>query len=162
MTKMIGDDLARALNEQVGHEFAASMQYVSIGAYFDGADLFKLAKLFYDQANEEREHGMKLVDYLVKAGVPVQVPAIPEPKNDFTSAEQAVSLALEWEMDVARQYNGLMDLATSSNDYLSQDFLAWFVTEQLEEVSKMRRLLQVIRRAGANLIMIEAYLSHLE
>lgn len=162
MSTMISDEMARALNEQIGHEFAASMQYVNMAAYLDGSNLFKLARVFYDQAVEEREHGMKLVDYLVKAGAPVEVPAIPKPKHDFTSPEQAVGLALEWELQVTDQYNRLMDKAASLNDHLTQDFLTWFVTEQLEEVSKMRRILDIVRRAGPSLLMVEAYLSHME
>lgn len=162
MSTMISDEIARALNEQVGHEFHASMQYLSMAAYFDSSNLAKIAKIFYDQATEERDHGMKLIDYIVKAGARVEVPAIPAAKHDFASAEQAVALALEWELEVANQYNRLMELAASKSDHLTQDFLTWFVTEQLEEVWKMRRILDVVRRAGPSLLMVEAYLAHLE
>jgi bacterioferritin B len=162
MTTMIGDELTNALNEQIGNEFAASMQYLSIAAYFDRDNLVKLAKIFYEQAGEERDHGMKLMDYLIRAGASVRIPSVAAPKHDFVSAEEAVGLSLQWEVEVAGQYNRLMDLAASKNDYLAQDFLNWFVTEQLEEVSKMRRIYEVVKRAGSNLLMVEAYLSHIE
>jgi ferritin len=158
--RLISDELAQALNEQIGHEFAASLQYVSISSYFAGANLFVLAKLFQEQSDEERGHALKLTDYLVRAGVGVQIPAIAETRSNFASAEEAVSLALEWELEVSTQFNRLMDMSVRLNDYLAQEFLGWFVTEQLEEVWKMRRILDVIRRAGSNLLMIEAYLAH--
>lgn len=158
--RLIGDELAAALNEQVGHEFEASLQYVSLATYFAGANLYLLAKLFQDQSDEERRHALKLTDYLVKAGAPVQIPALAQPRSGFASPEEAVGLALDWEVEVTDHYNRLMEKAIGLNDYLAQGFLGWFVTEQLEEVSKMRRLLDIVRRAGTNILMVEAYLAH--
>jgi ferritin len=81
----------------------------------------------------------------------------------FTSAEDAVAAALAWEQDVTRQVGKLMDLAVKESDYLAQSFLQWFIDEQLEEVVKMDRLLGVVRQATEkNLIMVEAYLVHIE
>ena len=71
--------------------------------------------------------------------------------------------ALTWEQEVTRQITALMDLAVKHNDYLAQSFLQWFIDEQLEEVVKMDRLLNVIQRSGEkNLLMVEAYLVHIE
>jgi len=91
----------------------------------------------------------------------LEIPTIPAPKAIFKSVEEAVQLSLDWELEVTRRINGLMDIAVSQKDYLGQDFLRWFVTEQLEEVSTMQNLLQVVKTAGErNLIMLEAYISH--
>jgi bacterioferritin B len=160
---LISKELASAFNEQIGHEFGASMQYLSIAGHFEREKLVLLAKLFYNQAEEEKEHALKFVHYVSDAGGELQIPAIVAPKPAFGSAEEAVQAALSWEQEVTDQINRLMDLATSQNDYLAQNFLAWFVDEQLEEVMKMDRLLNVVRRAGEkNLLMVEAYLVHLE
>ena len=71
--------------------------------------------------------------------------------------------ALTWEEDVTKQITSLMDLAVKQNDYLAQSFLQWFIDEQLEEVVKMDRLLNVVRKSGErNLLMVEAYLVHIE
>jgi len=76
---------------------------------------------------------------------------------------EAAQAALTWETEVTGQINRLMDLAVSQNDYLAQNFLQWYVDEQLEEVMKMEQLLSVIRRAGErNLLMVEAYLVHID
>jgi len=160
---LISPELAAAMNQQIGHEFGAGLQYVSIAAYFDSQKLQLLAKLFFEQAQEENQHAMKFVRYVLDTQGELKIPAIPQPVASFASAEAAAQAALSWEQDVTGQIKRLMDLAVSQNDYLAQGFLQSFIDEQLEEVSKMDRLLSVIRRSGEkNLLMVEAYLVHLE
>jgi ferritin len=160
---LISKELNDAINEQIGHELHASHQYVNIAASFEERALKILAKMFYKQAEEEREHAMKFVRYLTQAGGQVAIPAVPAPRAAFATVEEAVQLSLDWEMEVTRRINALMDLAIQENDHIAQDFLRWFVTEQLEEVSTMDNLLKVVRQAGEkNLYMMEAYLSHKE
>ncbi len=160
---LISPALAKAFNDQIGHEFGASVQYLSIAAHFYQRSLTLLAKLFQDQAEEERQHGMKFVKYLQDTNGGLQIPSIPAPKPTFASADEAVQAALNWEREVTRQITGLMDLAIKENDYLAQSFLQWFIDEQLEEVVKMERMLSVIKQSGErNLLMVEAYLVHIE
>jgi ferritin len=158
---MISKELCDEINAQIGREFAASLQYVSIATYFDGNALKKLAELFYKQAAEENEHAMKMVKYIVDTGSEVVIPPLAAPKAKFASAEEAIGLAVRWEEEVTAQINHLMDIAVAKKDYLGQQFLAWFVTEQLEEVSTMQNMLNIAQRAGEkNLLMLEAYLTH--
>jgi ferritin len=139
------------------------MQYVSIAAHFQQRNLQLLAKLFFKQADEEKEHAMKFVKYLLDTKAELKIPAIPAPTPTFASAEAAVAAALKWEQDVTRQITALMDLAIKQEDYLAQSFLQWFIDEQLEEVVKMDRLLSVIQQSGErNLLMVEAYLIHID
>ena len=160
---LISARLAKAFNDQIGHEFGASMQYVSIAAHFSRMKLTLLSKLFLEQADEEKQHAMKFVQYLLDTQGDLRIPAIAAPTATFASAEAAVKAALDWEQDVTRQITALMELAVKESDYLAQSFLQWFIDEQLEEVVKMDRLLGVIRQAGEkNLIMVEAYLIHIE
>jgi ferritin len=160
---MISATLAKAFNEQIGHEFGASMQYVSIAAHFQRTHLTLLAKLFFEQADEERQHAMKFVKYLLDTKAELKIPAIPAATPSFKSAEEAVQAALSWEQDVTKQITALMEQAVKDNDYLAQSFLQWFIDEQLEEVVKMDRLLSVIKQSGEkNLLMVEAYLVHIE
>ena len=160
---LISPELAAAINQQIGHEFGAGLQYVSIAAYFDSQKLQLLAKLFFEQAQEENQHAMRFVRYLLDTQGELKIPAIPQPAASFASAEAAAQAALSWEQEVTGQIRRLMDLAVSQKDYLAQGFLQSFIDEQLEEVSKMDRLLSVIRRSGErNLLMVEAYLVHIE
>ena len=148
------------MNEQIGHEFGASLQYVSIAAYFDDVGLPVLRDHFFKQADEERAHAMKFVRFILDAGGNVRIPAIPAPKPTFTSAEEAVTLALEWEQTVTKQINALMNRSGSEKDYLSHDFLEWFVREQLEEVSSMDMLLKMVQRTGeSGLMLVESALA---
>lgn len=158
---LISKELNDAINEQIGHEFEASHQYLQLAAFFDSKSLKLVAKMFVKQSDEEREHGKKFVKYIMETGGELKVPAIPAGKTTFATAEEAVKYALDWELEVTRRINGLMDLAVKQNDHLGKEFLGWFVMEQLEEVSHMDDLLRVVRQAGEkNLLMMEAYLAH--
>ena len=160
---LISPTLAAALNEQIGHEFGASLQYVAIAAHFSNRSLTLLAKLFMEQADEERQHAQKFIQYMLDTKGGLNLPPIPAPKMTFASAEEAVEAALKWEKDVTKQITALMDIAVKENDYIAQSFLQWFIDEQLEEVVKMDRLLSVIKQSGErNLLMVEAYLVHIE
>lgn len=151
---LISEAMNKQMNEQIGHEFGASLQYVNIAAYFDDAGLPAFRDHFFKQADEEREHAMKFVRYLLDANASVEIPAIPAPRNKFASAEEAVSLALEWENRVTKQIIALLERATSEKDYLSHDFLEWFAREQLEEVSSIDMLLKMVRRSGESGLML--------
>jgi ferritin len=159
---LISAELAAAINEQIGNEYGANLQYVSIAAYFEREKLKMLSKLFFEQAEEEKEHALKLVKYVLDTQSELRIPAIPAPRPTFASAEEAVAAALKWETDVTAQITRLMQIAVDKNDYMSQSFLQWFIDEQLEEINKMDQLLNVIRRSGErNLLMVEAYLVHI-
>lgn len=156
---LVSKALESAINEQIGHEFQAKIQYLNIAAYFDTEDLPQLATFFYQQAEDENMHAMKFLHYLVDASGTVEIPKVKKPEFAFDSAETAVHLALENELRVTGQINALMDLAIEQKDHIAQDFLRWFVTEQLEEVSTMKTLLNITHRAGDNLLWVEDYLS---
>ena len=157
---IISNKMNGALNEQIGHEFGASIQYVSIAGHFDCEGLPMLARHFYRQAEEERDHAMRIVKYLVDAGGRLEIPEIPAPRSKFSSAEEAVQLSLDWERKVTKQINGLMDSAIKENDHITQNFLEWFVKEQLEEMSSMDTLLRMVQRAGeTGLLFVENYLA---
>ncbi len=162
MTMMISQSLTDAINAQIGREFGAGMQYLQIAAYFEGLALDRAAKLFFDQAQEEHDHAMKFLQYLLDAGSEVHIPPIDAPKSTFINAEEAVALALKWEIEVTDHINNLMEIAQTDKNYIARQFLDWFENEQLEEVSKMDKLLRVVKSVGdRNLYMLEAYISHL-
>jgi ferritin len=157
---LISERMAAAINTQIGNEFGASLQYVSIAAHFGSENLPGLSAHFHKQAMEERNHAMRFVNFLVDAGGRVRIPAVPGPRSDFKTAEEAVKLSLEWELTVTKQINDLVDLAISDKDHLTRNFLQWFVNEQLEEVASMETLLSTVRRAGeGGLLFVEDFLA---
>ncbi len=159
MSSLLKQSVVDAINGQVVEEFTASLQYTAIALYFDSETLPELTQFFHLQAQEEHMHAMKLLQYITDAGGQPMVPATKDVKNHFESVEEAVQLALTQELTVTAQINNLVAIATQENDYLSHQFLQWFVTEQLEEVSSMSDLLNIVRRASDDLFRIEEYLS---
>lgn len=157
---LASEKLIKAINQQVGNEFGASLQYVAIASYFAGEALTGLARFFYRQADEERDHAMKFVSFVVDADGQLDIPAIPAPRSEFASARDAVQAALDWEKEVTQQIYGLVDIAREDSNYIAQRFLDWFVDEQFEEVNTMTELLQVVERAGEDgLLFVEEFLA---
>ena len=143
------------LNEQVKNEFRASAQYTAISAYFESEGLPSLSAHFTLQSNEERMHALKFVKYLLDAGARPIIQGFSDIRNDFKTAQDAVQCALESELMVTKQINDLVATAVKNNDYMTNTFLQWFVGEQLEEVSSMSQLLQIIKHAGSSLLLVE-------
>lgn len=145
------------LNQQVTNEFQAMHQYTAIASYFDTEGLPALAAHFNRQSDEERQHALKFVKYLHDAGARPIFHPIPAVRNDFNTPSEAVQCALDSELKVTSQINDLVGTAHRENDHMTHTFLQWFVTEQLEEVSSMSTLLQVIKHAGPSLLLVEDY-----
>ena len=154
---IIKPKVVEAMNAQIQSEFAASAQYVAIAVYFDGETLPDLAAFFYRQAEEERMHAMKFVHFMLEAGAKPLIPGLPEMRNDFESASDAVQFALDQEVKVTNQINNLLSIAETEKDYASSQFLQWFVTEQVEEVDSMTTLLNTIKHAGGALLLVEDF-----
>jgi len=156
---LISKKMNEAINRQICNEFSAMLQYVAIASHFVEESLHQLAVHFYRQADEERDHAMRFVKYLLDAGGHVEVGDIPAPQNRFKTVEEAIQLSLDQEMKVTEQINQLVELAIKERDHITQNALNWFVSEQLEEVSSMDSLLKVVQRAGpANLLYVEDYI----
>jgi bacterioferritin B len=147
------------LNEQIGHEFAAHQQYVALAVHYDAETLPRLSAFFYRQALEERDHAMMMVQYLLDAGEEPQIPGTPAPKTSFADVVEPVVLALDQEKRVTEQINALAGVARQEGDYASEQFMQWFIKEQVEEVSTMSDLLTIVTRAKDNPLLAEEYLA---
>jgi len=146
------------LNEQIAQELAASQQYIANAVYFDAQTLPRLAAFFYAQAVEERNHAMMMVKYLLDADAQVTIPGVAAPESRFADIVAPVALALSQERRVSDQIAGLMAVAREEGDYLSEQFVQWFLKEQVEEVSTMSGLLTVIERSSDSPMSVEDYL----
>jgi bacterioferritin B len=154
---MAAEAFVEKLNEQIGHEFAAHHQYIAIAVYFDELTMPQMAQLFFDQAVEERNHAMMMVRYLLDADAPVAIPGVVGPVTSFGDVVAPVTLALEQEKRVTQQINELIGIARRENDFSSDQFMQWFIKEQVEEVSKMSDLLTIVKRSTHDLETIEDY-----
>jgi ferritin len=156
---MAEQSFADALNEQISNEFAASQQYVGAAVYYDAETLPRLAAFFYRQAVEERNHAMIMVQYLLDNGEQVRIPDIKSQQTSYDDVVGPVKMALEQEKRVTDEINALFKLARDSGDFGAEQFLTWFVKEQVEEVSSMTDLLNVVERATDNPLLIEDFLA---
>ncbi len=95
------------LNEQLGYEFGAHQQYVAIAAYYDALTMPQMAGLFYQQATEERDHAMMMIQYLLDADAEIRIPALEAPEMSFADVIAPVKLALDQEKRVTDQINEL-------------------------------------------------------
>jgi ferritin len=150
-------DFHALLNEQIGHEFGAAQQYIAIAVWFDNRDLPQLAKHFYRQSIEERNHAMMFVQYRLDRDLGITIPGVGDIRNDFTNEREPIALALEQEKRVTQQIEALFAAARAENDALGEQFMLWFLKEQVEEVASMTTLLAIMNRAE-NLIDVENYL----
>jgi ferritin len=148
-----------ALNEQIANEFAAAHQYVAVGVHYEGETFPRLAQFFYKQAEEEREHAMKMVRYLLDTNAPVNLGPIKAPTKDFADHVEPVKLGLEQERKVSVQISKLLELARQTNDHASERFMQGFVEEQVEEEATMQDLLAVAERTREIPMLLEEYLA---
>src|SRR5215218_4701970 len=142
---MPSDSFVAKLNEQIGNEYAAHQQYVAIAVHYDAETLPQLARFFYRQALEERDHAI--------------VPGVAAPQVDFGDVVSPVALALAQEKRVSEQINALAALARQEDDYSSEQFMQWFIKEQIEEIATMSDLLRVVERSQDHAMDIEDYLA---
>lgn len=156
---MPSERFAAALNEQVGREFAAAHQYVSIGAHYEEQTFPRLAHLFYEQAQEERDHAMKMVRYMLDTNCAVDLGTIAAPTSHFEHHIEPIKLALEQERKVTVHIGELFEIARETKDYQSEQFLEWFLQEQVEEESTMQDLLAVAERTREIPMLLEEYVA---
>ena len=147
------------LNAQIGNELAAHNQYLACAVYYDALTMPRLAAFFYEQALEERGHAMMMVQYLLDTDADVVMPGVDAPVAAFDDLVAPVSLALDQEKRVTEQVNGLLRIARDEYDFASEQFMQWFIKEQVEEVATMSDLLAVVTRSAHDIEAIEEYVA---
>ena len=147
------------LNVQIGNELAAHHQYLACAIHYDALTMPQMAAFFYEQALEERSHAMMMVQYLLDTDAAVAIPAIDAPVSSFADVVAPVALALEQERRVTDQVNGLLRIAREEFDFASEQFMQWFIKEQVEEVATMSDLLTVVTRNRDDVEDIEEYVA---
>jgi ferritin len=147
------------LNAQIGNELAAHNQYLACAVYYDSLTMPRMAAFFYGQALEERDHATMMIQYLLDTDSDVVIPGVEAPRNSFGDLVAPVALALDQEKRVTDQINGLLRTAREESDFASEQFMQWFIKEQVEEVATMSDLLAVVNRNQDDLEDIEEYVA---
>jgi bacterioferritin B len=147
------------LNTQIGNELAAHNQYLACAVYYDALTMPQMATFFYGQALEERDHAMMMVQYLLDTDHEVVIPGVEAPVASFSDLVAPVALALDQEKRVSEQINALLRIARDESDFASEQFMQWFIKEQVEEVATMSDLLAVVSRNRDDIADIEEYVA---
>ncbi len=147
------------LNEQIAYEFAASQQYIAVAVHYDAETLPRLAEFFYAQALEERNHAMMMIQYLLDLDEQPTIPGVKAPETVFADVVAPIALSLEQEKRVSDQIAALVGVAREEGDFQSEQFMQWFLKEQVEEVASMSDLLTIAERLADRPMDIEDWLA---
>src|ERR687885_1612416 len=145
---MLGKAVQDAMNEQIKNELYSAYQYLSMAAYCESENLPGFAHWMRAQSREEMEHAMKFYDFILDRNGRVVLQAIEQPVVEFDSPLEVFEQALEHEREVTAMINDLYGLAVKENDYASQTFLQWFVTEQVEEEKNAGDVVETLKMVG--------------
>jgi ferritin len=156
---MANGDFVSALNKQIGNELNAAQQYMAAAVWYDGETLPQLAAFFYRQALEERNHAMMMVQFLLDTDEKPVIPAVDAPETNFADIVAPVAMALEQEKQVGAEIDDLFKIAREVQYFQGEQFLQWFIKEQVEEVASMTDLLRVVERAKDDPLHGEEYLA---
>lgn len=155
---MIDAKMEGALNDQIVAEMYSAYLYLSMAAYFDGEGLGGFAQWMRAQFAEEQGHALKMFSYVGERGGRVRLGAIDAPQSDWGSPLEVFEQTLAHEQMVTGLINKLVDLAHELSDHATDNFLRWFVTEQVEEedtADSIRHQLKLIGDNGQGLLMLD-------
>jgi ferritin len=144
----MSDELASAFNDQITMEMASSVAYLQMSAHFETENLTGMASWMRMQAEEEKEHAHRFMDFVLDRGNRVALGAIEAPESGFESVEQVFATALEQEQAVTRSIHDIYRLAADKGDLASYPFLQEFIEEQNEEEATIETILERVRLAG--------------
>ncbi len=159
---MITKTMQDAMNDQINKELYSSYLYLSMAAYFEDRNLPGFAHWMRIQETEEREHAMKLYDFLLERGGKVMLKAIDAPKTEWASTLEVAQEVAAHEAKVTASIHALYETALKEKDYPTQVMLQWFITEQVEEENNAAEIvanLKLIEERGTAVLMLDHRLS---
>lgn len=145
---MISDKMTAALNSQIQLEGKASFLYLSMASWCDNEGLEGCAKFMHRQSAEERDHMLRIFYYLSEVDAHALTPAIGQVEHHFSSVQEMFKEVYEHEKKVTQSINQLLAIARSEDDYTTENFLQWYITEQREEENLMRSVLDKLKLIG--------------
>lgn len=155
---MLSEKMQKALNGQINKELFSSYLYMSMSMYFEQEDLSGAASWMRVQALEELTHAEKFMNYVNERGGMVELEALEKPQIKWETPLDAFKAALEHERFISASINDLVRLSREESDYMSDNFLQWYVAEQVEEeasVSEVIRMFSIAGKGGGGLLMID-------
>lgn len=155
---MISKVMQDAMNDQINKELCSSYLYLSMAAYFEDKNLPGFAHWMRAQEAEEREHAMKIYDFILERGGKVILKAIDAPKVEWASTLEIAEETAAHEAKVTASIYALYETALKEKDYPAQVMLQWFITEQVEEEKNAAEIvanLKLIEERGTAVLMLD-------
>lgn len=151
----INVDIMDMLNEQITREAHSSSAYLAMASWCDHNGLTGSAEFFYRQSLEEREHMMKIFRFINENGGTAYSPEVNNILHDFNSLQEIFESALDQEITITKSINNIVAKCRKVQDFTSENFLQWFIKEQMEEENKMRRILEMFDLMGTDGIALK-------
>ena len=145
---MISKKIEKALNNQILLEAESSQFYLAMASWAEGQGLNGTSEFFYRQSDEERQHMLKLVRYVNERGGSANIPATSKPKDDYKDIIHVFQEFLKHEINVTKRINDLVGVCLDERDFTTQNFMQWYVSEQIEEEATARGILDKLKLIG--------------
>jgi ferritin len=153
---MLTAKVEKALNEQVEKEGYSSALYLAMASWAEVKGMAGIAGWLYVQSDEERLHMLKFIRYINERGGKAIVPAFKQPEKDYKSVKKLFEDVLKHEQFISASINDIVALCVTEKDFTTQNWIQWFVNEQIEEESNVTRILDKLNLIGdGNLYMFD-------
>jgi ferritin len=147
---MINPKIDKRLNKQLNDELYSSYFYLAMSAYFENNSFEGFAKWMRMQSEEEKVHAMKIYDYIHQVGGKVNLISIKTPKTEWSNPLAVFKDIYKHECEVTKAINEIVDLAVTEKDHATNNFMQWFISEQVEEEATAQKLLGKIKFIGSD------------
>jgi len=151
---MLPKKIEKILNEQIEKEGYSSNLYLAMASWADKEGYSGIAKWLFAQAEEERMHMMKFIDFITERGGHAIIPAFEKPPVEFETINKMFHQVLEHEKYITGTINDIVALVIKENDFATHNWIQWFVTEQIEEEASVQTIIDKLTMLGDKNIYI--------
>ena len=151
---VLEEEIVNKINKQIKIEARSSAIYLAMAGWCDIRGYDNCAKFLFKQSDEERNHQLKFFHYLTDMECEATSPSVDEPNHEFSSLRDVFEKALEMEISVTESIHDIVKLARKQGDIATEEFLRWFVQEQIEEEFVARKCLELFDLYGEEKLAI--------
>lgn len=145
---MLNKKVEKALNDQIKVEAESSQSYLAMASWAENNGFSGAAQFLYAHSDEERMHMLKLIKFVNDRGGKAIIPSLAQPEKDYKNLQNVFTLLLNHETAVTAGINGVVEICLREKDYTTHNFMQWYVSEQIEEETLARNILDKLRLIG--------------
>ena len=147
---MLSEKVENILNVQIEKEDYSSQLYLAMASWAENQGFEGVSNWLYAQAEEERMHMLKLVRYVNERDGAAVIPGIDQPPADFGNVHEMFDKVLAHEKYISGSINDIVAVCLGENDFTTQNWIQWFVTEQIEEEASVKAIIDKLKLLGKN------------